>query len=299
MTLLIPNNYPSPTRRLGDLLLPLYLHCPSHVTESLTATPKMEHMPLPTPTPFGMLCHIPPELRLQIYRKLILNGSVQILRSSRAIHREAIQVLFREGVCRLEFNDYKSINLFPSPFWSRNTIMNMEIRLVLNHTYKSNKVYSRCIEKFNSWMTEFRYCIDRGLGLEARYEDMPRGSCKILIDCDKSFIPYLPRRTFTLIQFLDGFDKLTLAIADDYPAESKARINERLRDPEPDPLRGMEAAMHSLPSEDTKYVYGLAKKALDPALGVGKLICDAKGAHLEFQLRGYEWSPSTCNLILR
>ena len=82
---------------------------------------------------------------------------------------------------------------------------------------------------------------------------------------------------------------LTLAIADDYPAEPKARINDRLYYPEPDPLRHMEVAMHSPPSEDTKYAYGLAQKALR-SLGAGKLICDGKGAHLGFHPRDYEFS---------
>ena len=83
---------------------------------------------------------------------------------------------------------------------------------------------------------------------------------------------------------------LALAIADDYPEESKARINDRLDDPQPDPLRRMEVAMHSPPSEDTKYAYGLAKKALRRTLGAGELICDGKGAHLEFHPRDYDFS---------
>ena len=257
----------------------------------MASTPKFKETPLPQPTAFGMLSRIPPELRLQIYRELLLSGSVRFLQSSKAIHSEAIQVLLHEGVCRLEFNDYKPLDIYPSAYWSRNTIINFEIRLVLNHTYKSNRANSKCINKFNHWMTEFLYCVDRlkGRGFAPGYDATPRKSCKILIDCDKSFFPHLPLRTFQLIQFLSGFEVLTLAIVDDYPAESKARINDGLYDPEPDPLRRMEMAMHSPLSEDTKYAYGLAKKALR-SLGAGELICDEKGAHLEFHPREYDFS---------
>ena len=257
----------------------------------MASTPKIEHTPLPTPTAFGMLSRIPPELRLKIYRELILEGSVRFLRSSKAIHGEAIEVLLQEGVCRLEFDGYKSLDIYPSPYWSRNTMMNLEIRLVLNHTYGSDRFKRKCINRFNKWMTVFLYCVDRhGNALEPRYESVPRKSCKILIDCDKYFLRHLPLRIFRFIKFLDGFEVLALAIADDYPEEPKTRINDRLYHPKPDPLRRMELAMHSPLSEDTKYAYGLAQKALRRTLGAGELICDGKGAHLEFHPRDYDFS---------
>ena len=251
---------------------------------AMASTPIIHHTPFPRPTPFGMLFRIPPELRLMIYRQLLLQKSVRFLETSKAIHSEAIEVLLKEGVCRLEFNDYRPLDINLRPDWSRNTIMNFEIRLILNFPYMSNG----CISRFNEWMTVFLHRVYRSEHLEPRHKSIPRKSCKIVIDCGKNLFPFLPRRTFNLIRLMNGFEVLTLAIADDDPTESEAGINDRLCDLEPDPLRRIELAMHSQPSEYTKYVYGLAEKALRPTLGAGELICDGKEAHLEFHPRDYD-----------
>ena len=86
---------------------------------------------------------------------------------------------------------------------------------------------------------------------------------------------------------MDGFEVLALAIADAYPAESIAGMNNRLSDPEPFSFHRMEVAMHSQPSWNAKELYQLAKEALRPTLGEWKFICDGKGAHLEFHPRAH------------
>ena len=251
----------------------------------MASTPKIEPTTSPTPTAFGMLSRIPPEIRLKIYHELVLGGSVRFLESSKAIHGEAIEVLLRGGVCRLEFNDYKLLNTFLSAYWSRSTIMNFEIRLVLKRPYR---VTCECIKRFNEWMTVFLHCVYTKDVLEPRHESTRRKSCKILLDCHKTFFPHLPEPTFNLIRFMDGFEVLALAIADDYPAESIAGMRDRLEDPEPFTFHRMQVAMHRQPSWNAKELYELAKEALQPTLGAGDFICDGKGAHLEFHPRDYD-----------
>lgn len=257
--------------------------------EAVASPQAMEHTCLRTPTALGTLHRLPQELRLKVYRELLLDGSVQLLRSSKAIHGEAIEILLKEVVCRLEFNAYKPLDIYPSSYHSRNTMMNMEIRLVLNHSCRSYEANRRCINNFNDWMTAFRsYTCKDLIGPEPRFEDTPRKSCKILIDGDKNFLPHLPRETLSLIRFLNGFAVLTITIADDYPLEPRVRIDDRLDDPEPDPFRRMESALHSHPSQAVIIAYNHAEKFLEPYLGGGQLVSDEKGAHLEFHPRHYD-----------
>ena len=252
--------------------------------EAMTSTPKTEHTPLPTPTAFGMLSPIPPELRLKIYRELVLNGSVQILRTSKAIKREAIEVLLREGVCRLEFNDYEELVDFPSPYNCK-TVMNLEIQIVLRPSYRS----IGSVNHLKRWLAKVLNCKPTFYGLKPPIWRIPRKSCKIVFDCDRTFIN-LSERIFGVLKWMYGFEVMTLAITNGYLAKSKSGTDTGLHDHGSDPSSCIALSMHSPLTE-----LGLerAEAVLKPTLGPAQLICDGKEARLEFHprasyLRGLE-----------
>ncbi|MCJ1450712.1 hypothetical protein MMC28_001045 [Mycoblastus sanguinarius] len=59
----------------------------------------------------GLLTTIPLEVRRMIYRPLLASGQLSILRTSHAMHQEASELLFAEGICRIK---YGFSSYFPS-----------------------------------------------------------------------------------------------------------------------------------------------------------------------------------------
>ena len=243
----------------------------------MSSTPKIEPTTSPTPTAFGMLSRIPPEIRLKIYHELVLGGSVRFLESSKAIHCEAIEVLLQKGVCRLEFNDYKPLDGQPHPYCC-NTIMNLEIRFVLR--CNDNGISRQSIRRFKQWLAvslNNKFTPD---GLQPRTEPTTQSSCKISINCDKYFFFLVMPHTIAVMAPMNDFEVLTVAIADDYPAELKPELYAGFEDSKRDRLRNLTFALQ-------QKAYERATRDLLPRLGPAQLICDGNGGHLEFHPRAH------------
>lgn len=238
----------------------------------------------PMPSSFGALYKVPPEIRRYIYREIVLAGSVRFLEFSRDILNEAIAIVRKESVCRLEFNACKSLSVFPKEEIVKN-MLNVDIRInMTNHALNQSAVSSTFIDDVNYWMVRLtggKY--DSIFGSKPAAQPTPRESCKILLDFNEGFDGNLPTDLLDMMRFLTGFAKIQLAIANDCPLEPVDRLFARKNDHRPDPQRDMESAMHSKENEETLRAYGQARDALEPTLGPAKWVCDEKGAHLEFR----------------
>lgn len=231
-----------------------------------------------TPTPFGMLFLIPPELREKIYRELVIAGSVRFLESSKAIHSEAIDVVSKEGVCRLEFNIFKPHNIFPVQDPTR-PILNLEIRLnFIDVVPITPQEENSCTKVFNDWLSQFTVWADTPA------HDVPRKSCKILLDCSPGFSEFrlLPAYTFDMIQYLTGFETLVFVFANNYKAETRQRMIERMYAPKPDPRRDIASAMHGREDGATCRMYFNVSEILEATLGPVYFVWDRKGMCLKF-----------------
>ena len=230
----------------------------------MASTPKLEHDSLSTPTAFGTLFRLPPELRLKVYRELLLNGSVRILESSKAIHGEAIEVLLKEGVCRLE---YEAFEIWPKASYC-STIMNLEIQISLVHTYSSS--YTKSLKQ---WLFTFLNVFFTPYGILQPIEPIPRKSCKIrLYSCER--MVYLGG-IIDLISCMNGFEVLNLAFPNIDPAESKSRTDTASYDYLP---------YIDIPRES---VHKHVQAVLDPTLGPVQIIRDGNGVHMEFHPRAH------------
>ena len=148
-------------------------------SRAIAQSPKMKSYPLlkagtktafshyhnmSTPTPFGMVFLLPPELRVKAYREIVIAGSVRFLESSKAIHSEAIDIVPQDGVYRLEFDVCKPISMF-SVHDSTSPIRNLEIRLNYIETARLNlQLESPCSALFNTWLSRFLGCIKPPFG---------------------------------------------------------------------------------------------------------------------------------------
>ena len=235
------------------------------LSEPMALTQKPEHSSSPTPTAFGMLFRLPPELRLNIYRELLLNGSVRILESSKAIHGEAIGVLLQEGVCRLEF---KTLDILPNPSYC-NTLMNLEIRI------GSEKArLGRCFNRLRHWLASFLNVKFTPHGTQPPIEPTLRKSCKIgFYESEKMM--YLDP-IFEIISCMNGFEELMFVFPVD-PAESMFGRDTRSYDSGREPHRWTPRAT----------VCEKAPAALEPTLGPAQMIRDGVGVSMQFRPRAH------------
>lgn len=231
-----------------------------------------------------MLFLIPPELREKIYRRLVIAGSVRFLESSKAIHSEAIDVVFKEGVCRLEFNIFKPLNIFPVQD-PAHPILNLEIRLnFIDVVPITPQEENSCTKVFNDWLSQFTGCADTPLGSRPPAHVVPRKSCKILLDCSPGFRGFslLPTSTLDMIQYLTGFETLVFVFANNYKAETRQRMIERMYAPKPDPRRDMVSAMRGREDGATCRIFFDVSEILEPTLGPAYFVWDRKGMCLKF-----------------
>lgn len=143
----------------------------------------------PYPTPFGTLIIIPAELRLKIYCTLMQQGQVAILRTSRAINKEASADFYKHAIYRLKINYSAWFTLYPIQL-PCNNIQNLELRLEGNH---------RGVTNLNSWLQ--RFILDK----------MDVKTCEIRLDFAYNFI-WMPEE-FYAIGNLGAFQKVTIVIA--------------------------------------------------------------------------------------
>lgn len=250
--------------------------CP--ISETGTKTAITHYHTKSTPTPFGMLFLIPPELREKIYRELVIAGSVRFLESSKAIHSEAIDVVFQEGVCRVEFNIFKPLNIFPVQD-PAHPILNLEIRLnFIDVVPITPQEENSCTKVFNDWLSQFTVWADTPA------HDVPRKSCKILLDCSPGFRGYssLPISAFDMIQYLTGFETLVFVFANNYKAETRQRMIERMYAPKPDPRRDIVSAMRGREDGATCRMFFDVSEILEPTLGPAYFVWERKGMCLKF-----------------
>ena len=234
-----------------------------------------------------MLFLLPPELREKIYRELVIAGSVRFLESSKAIHSEAIDVVSKEGVCRLEFNIFKPRNIFPVQDPTR-PILNLEIRLnFIDVVPITPQEENSCTKVFNDWLSQFTGCADTPLGFRPPAHVVPRKSCKIFLDCSPGFWEFrlLPTYKFDMIQYLTGFETLVLVFANNYKAETRQRMIERMYAPKPDPRRDMASAMHGRENCATYRMYLDVSEILEATLGPAYFVWARKGMYLKFYPR--------------
>ncbi|CAF9941057.1 MAG: hypothetical protein ALECFALPRED_008977 [Alectoria fallacina] len=148
---------------------------------------------LPAPTPFGTLVVIPTEIRLKIYRSVIEQGQMAILRTCRAINEEAFDNLYKYAVCRVEFNYHSGLAVYSSRApWSR--IQNLEFRVLLIDDHSLS-----CIFDFNEWLQCFNVLMT----------DLK--TCKIRLNSRPVFI--FISENFPTFKGFTAFRKMTLEIA--------------------------------------------------------------------------------------
>ena len=251
---------------------------------------------LSTPTPFGALSIAPPEIRLQIYHHLVAAGSVHFLATCKNIHREAIGVLYREGVYRLNFNP-STPHCYKRPSKkSLNAISNLEIRLdlvdmIANYrTLKFNRSRNRphdpevFNEPLDNWLPGSSDWHDKPSSHPGPREhpSQPRRSCKIVLNVELSYGQYWQVFFINVIRRLIEVETLVFTlILGDGPEMSNS-----LSDPSPDSQRNTnESLRRSKKNEDTLLLYKSARRTLEPTLGPAELVRDQNGEYFEAQLK--------------
>ncbi|KAL8788372.1 MAG: hypothetical protein Q9195_007330 [Heterodermia aff. obscurata] len=103
-----------------------------------------------TPSPFGALSLLPPEIRTILYGLVFASGNTALARTSNALHADTWAALHRYGVYRLNIDpdcwDWRD----PNPVFQKcpKDVQNVDIRITpppddLWHWYKSSKKLSR------------------------------------------------------------------------------------------------------------------------------------------------------------
>ena len=223
-----------------------------------------------SPAPFGTLIIIPVELRLKIYG-VIERGQVDILRTSRAINKEAFDDFYKNAVCRLKIDFYSPFRIFPGQAPS-NSIQNLDFQVTpwksIQDLELDFNITHKGIIYFNEWLQ--RFCSNR--------TDLK--VCKIRLDHKYRSITFLPK-TLTAIRTPAAFQKVILVIAmvnQDTVTSMKAFATSLW----PDPDRYMYLDMHSKVQRTGWLAHDWAKSFLEPTLGGAVRLEDNRSMHLEF-----------------
>lgn len=159
-------------------------------------------------------CHffkLPLELRFMVYSDVMKSGSLELLRSCQAIHKEAVEIAYRNGIHiveeyaqsvkpryiyggRRESNQRKAIS---------DKVQNVEIWTDLSNFLKPGEEYEA---------TDY-------LGAhhpELKNPKISRRNCRIILWIRRSYLeePHLEERLITMLRALRAFDNVFLSIAE-------------------------------------------------------------------------------------
>ena len=198
-----------------------------------------------------------------------------ILRTSRAINEEALDNFFKYAVCRLGFNLYVRLGVYPNRVpWGSIQELELRVRFTSCHDCFSTSRFNNWLQRISAFMTDVK-------------------ACKIRFDCQPEY--YLLAGHFAAIETLVAFQKVTLTIAVDAEPDDILSMRRFETRPQLDVDRDMYLDMHCEPYErrdEWWWGYGLAENVLKRTLGSAVRVEDDKGVHLEFYPKQH-WCSST------
>lgn len=235
------------------------------------------------------LLQLPPELRLLIYKPLIAAGDLNIMRTSKLVHKEAADLMKMNGILRMNLGYTDRISSADFPLkWSlsltstltahaTDTIQHVEYHFNVDSSVflswsRQFQTYTNLIKSFGGRNTLRQSCrIFWHIGLQGW---VPDGSC------------FVREHVLQAITDLTGFKTLVLRIINEWDDDNKNHRVARFAILAP---RTENDLAHKILLDD----YESVRKALEITLGPAVLDKSLKGHFLEFHPSDFKSEANT------